>query len=217
MPIRRYNLRARKKITKKRTYRKRYVRRSMVPRSPFGSYVIHSYKRKCAKLSVSGNAVYAPYLNGLNFQLADIPSLADFTGLYDHYRIKYVELKFYLRKDPSAQVALDAVYPRMWWSTDYDDSSTPSSLNELREHGQCKTAILTQYRPIRIFIKPSTLALNYASPVLSTYVPKWGQWVDMANTQVPFYGLKIGIDEFRITSQILDVEATYYIQCKGVR
>lgn len=178
---------------------------------------IHSFRRKLSYLDLQGNAVYAPYLNAFSFNLSNVPGLADFTGLFDHYRIKAVKLSVYLRKDPSADTAANAIYPRMWWALDYDDATTPASLNELREHGNVKTRVLTQFKPVNIYFKPATLALSYASALASTYSPKWGEWIDMANTQVPYFGWKVGIDNHTVTNQFIAVEATYYFQCKAVR
>lgn len=209
--------------TKRTTTRSRKRTRMSTVAAPVRRFIrpsfnpVHSFRRRCQFASIIGNAAYSPYLAGYTFTLNALPGVSDFTTLYDQYRINMIVLKFYLRKDPGADTAVNAIYPRMWWAIDRDDTTIPASLNELRERGNVRTAVLSQFRPVTIKFVPNTLAVQYVSAVASTYEPKYKSWVDISSVATPFYGLKWGIDNLTITSQVVDVEATYYFQCKNTR
>lgn len=176
----------------------------------------HHFRRGGGAFSVQGNAV-SPYYNSYQTLFSNITSSGEFAALYDQYRINFVVLKVWLRLDPGAQAAASAIVPRFWWVRDTDDSNAPSSLNELREHHDCKIKALSPYKPIVIKFRPNVLDLAYRGPVTSTYTPRFKQWIDMATTDVPHYGIKFAIENFTTTNYWVDIEATHYFSCKGVR
>ncbi|MEO5351385.1 MAG: hypothetical protein H7836_17345, partial [Magnetococcus sp. YQC-3] len=153
----------------------------------------HAFSRRFDWANINGNAGYIPFTNASTFTFNQLPNIGDFISLFDRYKITYIKLYIWLKIDPSAQTAATASYPKLYWVKDYDDASTPATLNEIREHQSCKVAVMHPNRPIVIRLKPSTLSLTYRSALASTYTPRWNQWVDMANTDVPHYGLKLAI------------------------
>lgn len=178
---------------------------------------VHFFKRHFEQAYLVGSAVYNPWLAGVVFQIAQIPNVSEFSNLFDRYMITHIKLKWYLTIDPSAQTAATASYPRLFWVPDYDDSTTPASINEIREHARCRDAVLHPNRPIIMNIKPAVLQEVYRGAVTTTYAPKWRTWLDMAVTDCPHYGLKAAIDDFTNLNYKLRIEGVMYFRCKDTR
>lgn len=167
---------------------------------------------------IPGNATTgAPVLRGASFALSSLPGVSDFTNLFDMYKITHVQLRFHLQVDPGAQASASAIYPKLWYATDYDDDNAPASLNALREHARCKVRVLNPNRPVVVNIKPAVASLVYRGATTSSYSPKWRQWVDMAQTDVPHYGLKWAVDNLTNTNYTLQIEGKMWFACKDVR
>lgn len=179
---------------------------------------VHQYKRTCQKLQLAGSAPYAPLLSSFLFVANDVPNFSDFTGLYDQYKINMVILKFRLYNTPDAQAAgvNQSNYPTLYYARDYDDVTTPASLNEIRERGDCQQRILRADRYVYIKIKPKLLMPIY-QPVSNTYAPIRSRPIDMTAIATPHYGLKWAIDNLANPNFLLTVEADYYFTCYGTR
>lgn len=179
---------------------------------------LYFFRRGCSvPADLVGNVAYAPYLGALTFSLSNLVNVSDFANLFDRYRITFVKIKVRLAIDPSAQAAATARFPRIWWVHDFDDSNTPASIAELRENGKYREAALDPHRPVVFKIRPSTLSLVYRTAVSSSYEPRWKSWIDMANTDVPHYGIKFGIDDLTNTAYRVTFEQQIWFQCKNVR
>lgn len=167
--------------------------------------------------SWTGNIAYNPLCQGNSFSLGQVVNPSDFTTLFDQYCITCIVVRFFLKIDPSAQTASTASYPRLYYVRDYDDATAPASLNEMREHAHVKVKVLNPNRGVTIKFRPSTLNLVYRTAVASSYSPHWKQWVDMANTDIPHYGLKWVVDDLTNTNYKLETETLLYFKCRGVR
>lgn len=178
---------------------------------------IHFFKRWTTPGSVTGAVGNSPYLTSATTSLSAIVGVSDFTNLFDQFRITHWQLRFYLKVDPSAQAAASAIYPKLYTCTDFDDSTVPATLNELRERTKTKVAVLNPNRPVIINVKPAVLTLAYRTAVLSSYQPKWKQWLDMGAPDVPHYGLKWALDNFTNTNYTVDVEQRLWFQCRNTR
>lgn len=179
---------------------------------------IHSFKRMATGGSpITGSVAYIPFLSGAAFSLSSLVNVSDFSNLFDQYRITYIVVKYWLKIDPSAQAAASASYPRFFWYRDYDDSTSPSSLDEMRENGKCKCVVMYPNRPVTIAFKPNLLNTLFNSGITSTYQPVWNTWVDMTNTGTTYYGYKYGIDDLTNTNYRVTSETTMYFQCRQSR
>lgn len=226
--------RVRRKYKARRTtgLRKRYGRRRI------GRTITHHYRRastgdfvqivtgssdvnvRC--MSIRGDSVATPAGTPwrAGFRLAGIDNIVnptDFTTLYDQYRINYVVMKFYLKRDPSAQAAAAAVVPRLYWYRDLDDSSAPADLNEMRENSRVTIKTLNMYRPVTIKVRPNSLANAYQSALANNYTPKWKQWVDMTQRATPHYIGKFAVDDMSNNDYRVDIETIVYFSCRQPR
>lgn len=191
-----------------------------VPRfvRPSSRTMVHSFKRMVASPgTIVGSPAFLPYLNTFSYTLAGITNPSDFSNLYDQYRINYIVAKFWLKIDPSAQTAAGASYPKAYWYRDLDDTSLPTSLNEIRENATAKCVVMNPNRPVTIAFKPNTLNTLYGTALASTYQPVWGVWHDMSQTSTIYYGFKFAIDDLQNTNYQVSTEVTYYLQCRQPR
>jgi hypothetical protein len=163
----------------------------------------------------------------MNFQLADIINVAEFTTLFDRYRITGVQLTFMLVTNPDAGNPLNVnvggnnsnFYPKLWWVRDYDDGNA-ITLSQMRERETCKHKILRPNSEIKIFLKPAALLQTYRTALTTGYAPKWKQWIDLGQTDVPHYGFKFVVDmdgNVPNGTFYIRMEKKYYFQCKDVR
>lgn len=180
---------------------------------------IHYFKRSCDL----GNVVLdtnTPTLipQPLTFRLNQLPASTEFTDLFDNYRITYVKLMIRLNVSPDAQSPTTAVYPRILYVRDYDDSVIPSSVDVLRQYGNCQQKVLNPNENMVITLKPAIR--NLVSRDTSgqvVYSPKWKQWIDCAHSDTLHYGLKYAIENCGNSNYTLNFQATYWFQCKDTR
>lgn len=178
---------------------------------------VYAFKRRYHDGTIPGNAVYAPYLQGLSTSLNRLPGISDFSNLFDRYMITYIKVYYHLKIDPSAQGGSSATFPKLFYVRDYDDASAPLTLNEMREHSKCTYRVMNPNKPVVFGFRPSTLTEKYRSAISTTYSPQWNQWIDMAAPDVPHYGWKIGIDDLTNTNYKVDVEVVMWFKCKDTR
>lgn len=201
----------------------------------------HHFKRKAILVGPDGVQVTSPYAlttgylgMGMQFALTDLPNFAEFTTLFDQFRINKIVLKFiWAGTGLSGIEATNNVMfgPSFIYTPDRDDSVAPASsqagANTIREYARSKEYYFGQQnkRVCTVVIKPSILASNYLTAVTTGYTIKYNQWVDMANAALPHYGLKgIFIDRQTVAGGAapaavlyFECEATYYISCKQAR
>lgn len=197
----------------------RNIRRKsrMIRRNPNLKRQVYSFNRSLGYLSQAQTiAVAGIWTTGWNFSLSQVPNASEFAALFDHYRLTYVKLYIQLQVDPSAGASATASFPVLYYARDYDDSGAPTNLDDLYQHGNLKRKVLAPNKLVTIGLKPATNELVYNGAV-SSYAPKWRQWIDMANTNVPYYGLKIGVENWQLPSAGILVRAKYWFQCKNTR
>lgn len=177
---------------------------------------VYYFKRHAAnETDMVGLPASAPLLRTYQFSLNSVTASTDFTNLFDMYKITFVQVKFFLVIDPSAQAAAVARYPRMWWTRDYDDANT-LSINQIRERSKCGTALLTPAKPITINVRPAIATEVFRTALSSGYAPKWRQWIDCDQPDVSHYGLKIAIDDLTNTNYRVQHEIKYWFAMKNV-
>lgn len=179
---------------------------------------VHFFKRSCGLLSQAQSiAIGGVYTTAFSFKLADLPGVGDFENLFDFYRISFVKLHFQLSTTPDAGAAATASYPVMYYTRDYDDAAVPLSINDIYQRGNMKRVVLHPNKLVTVTLKPAVNDLVYKTALASSYTPKWREWIDMSNTDVPHFGLKIGLENWTHPSAGLFVRAEYWFQCKGTQ
>lgn len=183
---------------------------------------LYKFKRSCILGSI-GSSTGGEVVWAGQFGLGNLPAVSDFTALFDRYRITHIQLQFYLKYEPGSGVAdpgtnqQNATYPIMYIVKDYDDAIAPTNINYLREHAKMKMIPMQANKIVKFDVKPATLSENYRSSIATTYSPKWKEWIDMAHTDTPYYGVKAGWENFFGVNQTIQVRATYWFECKDTR
>lgn len=166
------------------------------------------------------------------FTLADLPNVSEFANLYDQYKLKCVVVQIKMINTPEQYWGLGQVsqanptnfYPTLWYSVDHDDNAV-ATIAQLKEFSRSKHKVLRPNREINIKIIPTTLQQLYLSAVSTGYACNYTRpWVDMAQTNIPHYGLKMAIDYEGLTTAAANtnvfqfkINAKYYFVCKNAR
>lgn len=177
---------------------------------------VHSFKRQ-ATFTINGNAAYAPYLAAHTYRLSDMPNSSEFSALFDSYRITHTQLKFYLTVDPAAQASASAIYPRLFWAQDQNDTGTPASLDELRQRSNLKVKVLTPFKPVVVNVKPNTLCTTRVSGAGDVSTIQRKAWLSTTVLGADYMGLKFAIDNLTNTNYSVIVERVYWFQCKNIQ
>lgn len=248
---------------RRRTFRRRAARPVAVPRPIMRSrrYTApHSYKRVASSTdlntlslistSVSGagsvvltgpfilyqtsNSIGPTYAGfGVAFTLAALPGAADFTTLYDKYKILGVSVKLFpvfAVGLASETVAAGGYFGGMIHSVlDYDDNSAPTAseagLKELRERVgyRMNNMLATGSRQIclRRYFRPRIRIQVDSGAGTGKMQVNRAQWLDMQDVDIPHFGIKWLLEGYNSTLaqavHTFKLDATYYIKCGGVR
>ena len=164
------------------------------------------------------------------FTFDSIKGYTEFSAMYDRYKITSVQLQITLINNPNAVVPSVTLpvttqnvtnwYPKLWYVKDYDDEST-ATIDALKERANVKCLILRPNKIYKIRVRPAILAQTYRTVATTGYSPKWRQWIDMADPDVPHYGIKYdldcqGLDPADSQPFKIRVEYKYFFTCKDV-
>lgn len=178
---------------------------------------IYHFSRWVTAGSTGGNLAFIPYTpSGFAPTFNNLVNFTEFTTLFDQYRINSVVFKLTMTVDPGAQAAANAVIPRLFYMIDNDDAAVVSGLDEFRQHSKCKIVNMLPGKTISIKFKPAVLGLIF-NGVTSAYAPKWKQWLDCLQADVPHYGIRWAIDNFTNTNYVLRTEAKVYFSMRHLR
>lgn len=176
-------------------------------KQPVQYFTRTAYSPGYINLLAGGAAVGSAY----NFQLGQVPSFTEFTGLYDQYQIKAVKLTLIPRY---TEVSLGATQGNMWSVLDQDDSLAPANLDTLLQYQNVKRTRMNQIHSR--YIKPSVATEVYATGIASAYAPRRNVWLDCTTAAIEHYGIKFWFDS-RVSNTIFDMQVKYYLAFKNVR
>lgn len=204
----------------------RRMAKKSVARSRLSRLNVHSFMRWGSRVSNSITATDQTYSK--QFTFGDVINPAEFSALYDRYMITKVVFEIQLVNNidnglqPNSVAASKSnFFPRMWYCRDYDDAAA-ETLDELKQRAQTKSFVLMPNKVYRIALKPAILQQVYRTAVTTGYEPKWNCWIDMAQTDVPHYGLKWCMDTHGLNPDDADyfqydTTVKMYFKCKDVR
>lgn len=198
---------------------------------------MHHFSRYTNDVRQNCTGTTFPFAIGYKFE--DLKGYTDFTGLYDRYMITCVVHKFRLVSNPDATWKLNNPtvdsnvngattyvnstnwYPKLWLCPDYDDA-VAEAIDSLQERAKTKCIILRPNQHYKHVVRPAVTVQTYRTALSAGYAPKWNQWIDAAQTDVPHYGLKCVIDtsaQDPVDTQpfILEYTTKVYFKMKDVR
>ena len=158
------------------------------------------------------------YYRALSFHLDDLEGYNELKNLYDQYTITKVVLDFNWTLTATSGSGPNASYaPQINVIRDYDDANTPVASN-FRESGRVIRKRLTANNNFRIALRPAVASAMYKiGGVTFGYGPKWNQRIDMANTAVPHFGVKLQVLCPATNVGFVQVTAKYYVSCYQTR
>lgn len=178
---------------------------------------VHHFKRAQFQSEIAlSNSAYTFHSEAFSLS-NNVTNYTEFTNLFDQYRINKVVIKFKLKFDPSAQPSTAAVFPKMWIHADYDDSTIPTTVNDLLQRSNLKTTILQPDREYTFAFTPAILAESFRGATATAYSPKFKQYIDMSFPDTPHYAYKAAIEMLPATGYSLLINKTLYFSCKNVR
>lgn len=194
---------------------------------------VHSFKRTFRVTDLIGSynaatAVTTPISAALSFSLSQLPGVTEFTNLYDQYKINGISLKI----QPLLTEGISSVvsgttnawgFPKLSTVLDFDDSVNPATELVMLQYGSLKQT--GAFKEHKRFFKPKTrVAALDAGGAITANTVSAARWLDVANPDVPHYGLKIyhpgpiASGSPLVSSSIAySVYATVYFQCKNTR
>lgn len=167
----------------------------------------------------------------LSFSLSALPNVSEFVNLFDAYMIDKVVVQIKMINNPDQPWAPQTtsnsssnIYPTIWYTPDYDDSNNVT-LAQIKEFERVRHKVLYPNRMINIVVRPKPVSQVYRTAITTGYqVNKKSMWLDLAQTDIPHYGLKTVIDFEGTTAQGLDINRYYfkvntkfYFKCKSAR
>jgi len=186
---------------------------AVVHRAPrrLNSGPIHTFKRTIfqpAKYSVTTSNVYA----SISFNLNDLPNVAEFTSLFDQYRINSIKWTL-MPRGSSAEAGTNNSACKIFSVLDYDDDTAPTSIDTLLQYENCKTS--NSLRDHSRSLRPKFARSVYQSALVTGYGQSSG-WLDCDSTLIPHYGIKLAF-QGTAGAQIFDVRIQYSVSFMGVR
>lgn len=134
------------------------------------------------------------------FLLSALPNFAEFTALFDQYRIEKVSMTFVI---DIADGSLNSTtkWPRLTIAPDYNNQSAPSSEDTLLQYPQCQVYQFSEFnREVTVHIKPKVAATVFRTGITSAYTMQTPGWLDVATSDVPHYGLRYFISNHNSAS-----------------
>jgi hypothetical protein len=157
-------------------------------------------------------ALTTPTYGAFTLRLSNVPNSAEFTSLYDQYKINAVSLTFYPQlTEASSIVAVTSVQnARVLTAIDYTDAAIPVSMDELREYENCE--VNSAVKSFSVYIENPKFIDNTGS--LRT------GYISTSSPSTLHYGLKYAIETLNPASAgayLFRVEAVYYMSFKAIK
>lgn len=181
-----------------------------------GSTSTHAYRQKLPATGVAatGSNVYGV----LGVSASAIPQISTLTALYDQYKIDKVVWKWFPQFTESTwpnSGSSTQFVPRIYIARDYDDYTTPTTLQQVQEYGNCKTFSLL--KPFRLVQKRIYTSSNQnLSGVPANQTIKF-PWADCTYDAILTDVWKYAITATASVSALGWWDCTVYIRFRNVR
>lgn len=184
------------------------------------SQPVHYFTRFQNGGTIQATIGVAPTYGVTYWQLDQVPGYAEFTAMYDFYKINAVQVK-YIPISNITNTTLGSrtdFYNRFISVIDYNDRAVPSSLDSLRQYSNCK--VTPNLMVHKRFLHPRPLVTideDSSSGGVYGYGQVGTQWISTDTNQAEWYGIKWGIDHPTpgATEDLYNVEFKVYLSFKG--
>jgi len=148
---------------------------------------------------------------GMEFRLDQVSDYAQFTPLFDAFRIAAVSVEIIPLNNT---YNLPNVQPQVCIAVDRDDATAPTSMEKLLCRKFAK--LRPFHRKVSKYVKPNVSSLVYSSGVAQDYQQGMQPaWLDLPDgTNVSMYGVKIGLQATGLQEIEYHMRTKYYLQFK---
>lgn len=156
-----------------------------------------------------------------SFSLDDLPNATEFGNLFDSYRIDSVSMKwmFTATNNALSGVAYVSAMPLLYTVIDKDDGTPATTLEEMEQYQNLK--VRRCEKPLKAYVRPRVAISVYKGAFTGYGQANKNFFVDMANQDIEYYGLKWAIDPNGCTTDAVvgqfKIIVKYYFTCKDVR
>lgn len=203
-----------KRFVKRRTRRYGRKRNMRVPKS-IRTGKIMKFKRTFEEANfVTGSG--AMYM-GINFTLDKLSNVADFTNLFDAFKVKCIVYRVWAGYDSNDAGGTGApLLGYLHHVHDYNESNAPTALNQLYEYSNYKCISLNRCQGYKIVLYPKLSNQFYKSVTTTGYGQTRPQWLDCTTTGtgIPHFGLKLAFEYPNGPAKNVRISATAYFACK---
>lgn len=152
----------------------------------------------------------------MTFRLDQVINSTDITNLCDAYKLKYVQIGLTYQSTQSSVGGLQ-IMPNLTWVQDHDDSSVPTSINQLREKMDSKFKTFGFNKLLKIGVQPRVADTVFNNGITSAYSQAKPLWLDSNSPGVEHYSIKGIIGNVNLSSSAtvssyfkFDVTTTVY-------
>jgi len=133
--------------------------------------------------------------SGTSIYTDALPSVSEFSNLYDQWRIKDVIIRIDYTTDIYANSGVAFTPPLLLYAADYDDPGDAPVASMLQLPQTRTHCFMTNgYRPLIMGITPRPLRDVAGSGLLTTYSPmEQNPWLRTTELSAPHYGIKIAL------------------------
>jgi hypothetical protein len=170
---------------------------------------IHNFYLSASRGAITTSTTI-PSAGALTFILQDLPAYTELTALYDQYRIMKVKVEFIVT---GATNPLTGPPGLILTALDYNDATTPASVNELVQYETVQSVPVGNY--FERTLQPRSAVAAY-SGVFTSFANVYAQWIDTASSSVVHYGIKYYIPAIATSVYTISPIAHYHVQCRSL-
>lgn len=223
MPLFKKRYAPRRKLIRRRKMATRTIRYANVFRKQILQPVQH-FKRSVYLAGNIVSSVTSDTFGALSFTLSQVPNNVEFTSLYDQYRINGIKWTLIPRGNiaditPTGTAGVfQGQSTGVFTALDYDDATTPTSVNQLMEYQNVKMTRAHQMHS-RYFKPRYNLAgvENLGTGLITNIKNTKAGWLDCDKITVPHFGIKYCLQQNVNYALQYDVKVDFYLSFKNVR
>lgn len=161
-------------------------------------------------------------INGAYSSSCSMPSISEFTNLFDMYMIDRVDLTLFYSNNTSG-VSTPAYSMPIWWIAEDYNSSDAATLTAIQQYSNVRAHFLGESggAPVRLSIRPkATIQANTSGSTYTGNISSVGPtWLNTANTDVPHFGVKLAWDTSGRTTNLdvgnINITAKFHLKFKN--
>lgn len=202
----------RKFRSKRRTRKRSYRRRRPTNRRTSHRGRVYNFTRTYSEEHSIQSIGWQTFGAGsIQTYLTDLPNYAEFTDLFDSYRICAIQRKFIYNRNSAESIstANTAELPMLYTVFDYNEGNVLANEDEALQYSNLKISRLD--RITKRYYKPAIKIENSMTV--------WKRWLPTTNTAEQYFGMKFAVDTIKTgtteTIGTLKVFTKVYLQCKN--